>query len=105
VAIGINDLKGNRITTYYSLAELGKSFNLSAKETFKIKISEKEVRLVPGEYEVILSIKNHGQSVITWERFLTLKVSDSDVFNTGKSIVSSYQGYILSKADWKIVNN
>ncbi|MFB9054549.1 polysaccharide ABC transporter ATP-binding protein, partial [Formosa undariae] len=102
IGIGVNDKYGNRIFTYHSHVELKEKIIFS-KEGINLKIQEDRNKLLPGEYDLVISLfDNDGVSIVSWVNEAFIRVEEFDVFNTGRLPNSSYQGLILSNATWTI---
>ncbi len=100
IGIGVNDIYGNRITTYHSEYELQEKIEICPNAS--INVTEQFNKICQGEYPIIITIFNDGKSVITWSDIGKLKVEEYDIYQTGKLPKTKYQGNILSNAKWTI---
>ena len=102
LGIGITDIYGQRIVTLHTHYQTRKEWTV--KKEAKFIATWKENFLCPGNYILTISVFEGKRTIVNWPNAGMFSIAQFDYYNTGKLPDTKYQGYVLPRCNWNVVN-
>lgn len=100
VAIGIDDSRGQRLTTLFTFQQMQQSWEIPRQATLEARWNA--VNLAPGSYSLNVTLYDGLTLKAHWERAAVMSIVDGDYFGTGRMPDPHVHGSQLTRVDWTV---